>query len=290
MKYLSFATVAMAASLFATPHLSAAHAETTLCTDITALPFTITVQGIYCLKQNLNVNLATGNAITVNAANVTIDFNGWRINNQAPLATNTANGIYAENRKHLTLKNGFIRGFNRGIFLDENVADASASHLVEGMKIADSGEIGIFVEGDKSVLRDNRVLDTGGGSDSSAYGILLQFADNGLVVGNLVAGVSETSANHGVFVAVSNRVRVSGNEVTHVEGGIAVDRGITVQEVGEAIIAGNRLLNDPATGTGGIVDETDSTNIACLDNKIGGFTAASLTGCDVGLRNDVLFN
>ncbi len=280
----------MAASLFGATAISPAHAETTLCTEIITLPFTITAQGVYCLKKNLNVNLPSGNAITVNAGNATIDFNGWRINNQAPLATNQANGVYAQNRNNVTLKNGFVRGFFRGIFLSESAVDSSSSHLVEDMKIADSGTIGIYVQGDKSVLRYNRVLDTGGGPGNIAHGILLQLADDGLVADNIVSGVVETFWNSGVYVSDSDRVRVSGNEVTQVDGGSNADRGINVVFVDQAIIASNKLLNDSATGTDGIVDESDSSNITCFNNQIGGFTATPLTGCDISEGNDVLFN
>ncbi len=287
MKMLAIPAAALAVSSFFSP----VHAETTLCTEITALPFTITTQGVYCLKKNLNVNLSADGsaAITINAGNVMIDFNGFRVNNQAPLATNQANGVYAQNRKNITLRNGFIRGFYRGVYLEENATDGSSSHLVEGIKIADSGTSGIRIDGDQSVIRDNRVLATGGGPFTRAFGIVLQYADDGLIAGNIVAGVLETNFNYGVYVLSSNRVKVTGNEISGVDGGTA-DRAIGLSIGDHAIIARNRLLNDPATGTGGIVEVVGSDNVSCLDNEIGGFTATPLAGCVVNLRNDVLFN
>ncbi len=280
MKIHALAAAAMAAFLFHAPASSPAQAETTLCTEITALPFTITAQGVYCLKQNLNVNLASGNAITINAGNVTIDFNGFRVNNQAPLATNGARGVYALNRNNITLKNGFVRGFFMGIYLDETTTDASSSHLVEGMKIADSGFAGIRVEGDQSVIRDNRVLATGGGLFSTAYGIFLQFADDGIVSGNIISGVTETITNYGVFVGDLTRAKVTGNEISGVDGGTS-DRAIVLELADNVVVAQNRLLNDPATGTGGIVDVNGSDNVVCYDNEAAGFTATPFSGCDV---------
>src|SRR5262245_13223909 len=53
-----------------------AQAETTLCTPITSLPATITVQGIYCLTSDFSVNMATGSAVTIDTNNVVIDLNG----------------------------------------------------------------------------------------------------------------------------------------------------------------------------------------------------------------------
>ncbi len=291
MKIHALAAAAMAAFISLAPTSSPARAETMLCTEITALPFIITTQGVYCLKKNLNVNLSADGsaAITINSGNVTIDFNGFRVNNQAPLATNQALGVHAQDRKNITLRNGFIRGFYFGVWLEEIATDASSSHLVEGMKIADSGSYGIVVEGDQSVIRDNRVLATGGGPVTFAYGIYLSRDDDGIVSGNIVSGVSETASNFGVRVTNSIRVKVTGNEISGVNGNIN-NFAISLSSADQAIIARNRLLNDPATGTGGIVDSGGSENVACLDNEIGGHTAAPLTGCNVNLRNDVLFN
>ncbi len=288
MKVLACVAAAVAAFLSYAP----ARAETTPCTEITSLPITITVQGIYCLKQNLNVNqsASTSAAITINAGNVTIDFNGFRVNNQAPLANTFARGVYAVDRKHITLKNGFIRGFYRGIFLKENTPGTSAGHQVEGMKIADSGYSGIGVDGDKSVVRDNRVLDTGGGSSTFVYGIILSHADDGLVANNLVSGVAATVSNNGILIQVSDRVRVSGNDVTGVEGGSNADQGIVLFSVNQAIIAGNRLLNDPGTGTSGIYDNGQSSNVACRNNEVGGFSSVPFSGCDVNVGNAIDFN
>ncbi len=287
MRYYVSAAVAMAALLSFTPAISPASAETENCTEITALPFTITAQGIYCLKQNLNVNLATGNAITVNAGNVTIEFNGWRVNNQAALATTEANGVFAANRKNITLRDGFIRGFENGVFLDETVADASGSHLVEDMKIADSAAFAMIVEGDLSIVRNNRVIGVGGGSNSVVFGINLQRADDGAVTGNIVTGVSGTTGSTGIAVGDSNRVHVFDNVIAGISGS-AADAGINVFDSSAVTMAGNRLLNDAASGENGILD-TSSSGLSCLDNDIGGY-ATPLSGCDVDNGNRVLFN
>ncbi len=281
----------MAAFLSCVPALSPAHAETTLCTEITALPFTITAQGVYCLKKNLNVNLSAFDsaAITINAGNVTIDFNGFRVNNQAPLATNSTNGVFASDRSNITLKNGFIRGFATGIYLGEVSPNGSSNHLVEGMKIADSGYVGIWVAGDKSVIRDNRILATGGGPDVIAFGIYLSNLDNGLVSDNIVAGLSETLENYGVYVGNSILVKVTGNEISDVNGGTN-DRAIGLANADHAIIAQNRLLNVPGTGTAGIVDIGSSDNVACRENESAGFSATPFSGCDVPVDNVSYFN
>ncbi len=269
--------------LAATP----AHAETENCTEITALPFTIAAQGIYCLKQNLNVNLASGNAITINAGNVTIDFNGWRVNNQAA-ATNGARGIHAFNRKQITLRNGFVRGFRLGVYIAEGAANASQGHVIEDMKFGDSNYVGIWVEGDQTTIRNNRVLDTGGGGGTVAEGIHLGLADDSLVSGNQVSGISETTDNKGVFVTGSSRVLITGNTITDTAGS-PVDQGIVVETGSAIIVKGNELLNSTGGGETGIIDLGGVTDLSCLDNDIGGY-ATPLSGCDDDLGNRTLFN
>ncbi len=292
MKMLACVAASLAA-LFSCAHtISSAHAETTLCTEITALPFIVTAQGVYCLKNNLNVNLSAANsaAITINTGNVIIDFNDFRVNNQAPLATNQAIGVFAQDRKNITLRNGFIRGFYYGIFLDEVAIDGSENHLVEGMKIADSGNGGIQLEGDNSIVRDNRVLNIGGGPSSSAIGILLQMVTGGIVADNFVSGVTETYTNAGIYIGSSNGIQVSGNEVSRINGGSNSDQAISISSAYQPIIVGNRLFNDPGTGTGAIVAFNGSANVVCRDNEVGGFSAAPFSGCIVNVGNVIDFN
>ena len=46
--------------------LQPARAEVQNCTNITAIPATISTQGVYCLKQHVSAALASGAAITIN--------------------------------------------------------------------------------------------------------------------------------------------------------------------------------------------------------------------------------
>jgi parallel beta-helix repeat protein len=59
---------------------------------------------------------ASGNAITVNASNVSIDLNGHTLN--CVTSSNSANGIYGSNRANLQVRNGLIGGFNHGVDLE----------------------------------------------------------------------------------------------------------------------------------------------------------------------------
>ena len=149
-------------------------AETIDCTAITSLPYTINAQGVYCLTGHLATNMATGNAITINVNNVILDLNGYKIGNLAAGNTTTAYGIYAYHRQNITIKNGTIRGFHRGIILtDDSPWTTSQGHVVENVRADMNFFVGIQVDGRGNVIRDNTVVDTGGhDSDIYAFGIV----------------------------------------------------------------------------------------------------------------------
>jgi hypothetical protein len=58
---------------------TSANAETINCTEITTVPFVITVQGNYCLKSDKSSSSTTGNMIDIQTNNVTIDLNGFKL-------------------------------------------------------------------------------------------------------------------------------------------------------------------------------------------------------------------
>src|SRR5215831_2499821 len=109
-------------------------AETTVCTAITTVPFTITVQGIYCLTQDIETNLADGNAIEIATSNVELDLNGYKLGNLSAGPGTTATGIHALDRKNITVKNGTVRGFVEGIRLEDVSSGVSQGHIVEDIR------------------------------------------------------------------------------------------------------------------------------------------------------------
>ena len=81
-------------------------------TPIASLPYTVSSGGNYYLTQNLTYSGAAGNAITVNASNVTIDLNGYQL--FSPNSNNSV-GIYGNNVSNVSIKNGAIAGFTFAI-------------------------------------------------------------------------------------------------------------------------------------------------------------------------------
>src|SRR2546429_8082646 len=86
-------------------------------------------------------------------------------------------GIYALDRQNITIKNGTVRGFYRGILLHDSGGDASQGHVVEDIRADQNTFIGIQVNGRSSLIRNNQVVATGGttffGGNADAYGIAI---------------------------------------------------------------------------------------------------------------------
>src|SRR5207244_1986247 len=101
-------------------------------TAIAAVPFTITTPGIYCVTQEITTNLATGNAIQIDASNVVLDLNGHKLGNLTAGPGTTATGIHAVDRKNITIKNGSVRGFEFGVLLEDS--GNSSGHIVEDIR------------------------------------------------------------------------------------------------------------------------------------------------------------
>ena len=243
------------------------HAETTDCTPISYLPYTITTQGVYCLTGNLNTAIATGNAITVDTNNVIIDLNGWKLGDLAAGPATQANGIYALQRKNITIKNGTIRGFQRGIFLqDYTPHTTSQAHLIEDIRADLNTLSGISVYGQGSIVRRNVVVATGIPSNTSlcgafgietagpgvrvlnndvsetraglcqAAGISVKYADGSMIRDNRVSGVSAPSGSWGILVSNSDDVVARANDISDpgelgltitIGGGIYMDNLVT---------------------------------------------------------------
>src|SRR5262245_37058319 len=122
-----------------------ARPETVACTPITSLPTVITVRGVYCFTGNLSTAATTGSAIDIQVNNVVLDLNAFTLIGLAGPATQAV-GIHGLNRRNITIKNGTVRGFLRGIHL-ETSGGTSPGHVVEGIRAEQNTFVGIHVEG-----------------------------------------------------------------------------------------------------------------------------------------------
>jgi nitrous oxidase accessory protein NosD len=140
---------------------------------IARLPFTITKPGNYTLSRSLTYQ-GTSHAITVNASDVTIDLRGFTITSAGAVSlTNETAAIYAQDQRNITIRNGTLRGFFRGIYLEKSGAGNPENHLVEHIRAEDCTFLGIQVKGRGSVIRNNVVTNVGGATSftGARYGI-----------------------------------------------------------------------------------------------------------------------
>lgn len=110
---------------------------------------TITDSGSYFLSTNLSTTLGT--CLTVDADQVTIDLNGFAITGPG-LPTN-ARGIFAADRRAITIRNGSISGFDIGVLLLHEGPNGTNA-TVEGLHVTDNN-FGIEVYSLGSIIRDN---------------------------------------------------------------------------------------------------------------------------------------
>ena len=222
---------------------ASASADTLVCAMITSIPYTITQAGSYCLDRDLTMSSEDpGAAITIAASQVVLDLNSFTLANYPvhPRLTAT-NGIYALNRQHITVRNGTVRGFLRGVYLQGSFNGFNEEHLVEGIGADDNNYEGIAVEGSGTVVRNNRVLALPGSSLSGlgegrgirVMGVAAQVLDNQVFE---VHGEPGTSRAYGIYVN-SSYATVQGNRVANA-------RELTELTIAIGIVAPNVLVLD----------------------------------------------
>jgi hypothetical protein len=198
------------------------HAETIQCTAIASLPTTIISQGIYCLTSDFSTNLSSGAAITINANNVILDLNGHKIGNLSAGIATTADGIYAEDRQNITIKNGTIRGFFAAITLN-SFTSTSQGHLIEGIRADQSTYSGINVSGNGCLVRGNQVVATGGTTTITATTMGISIYGTGSrVIDNDVITVTPTAggvSSDGMMISGTDCMVIN-NRVTDASTGI----------------------------------------------------------------------
>jgi len=274
IKYLTLTSLLLTAS--------SAWAETIDCTAITTLPYIITTQGIYCFTGNLATSMTSGIAIEIQTNNVTIDMNGWKLGGLGAGAGTTAKGIYAWQRKNITISNGTISGFFLGIWLhDSPPYTTSQGHLIEDIRADQNTKIGIDVFSRGSIVRRNQVVDTGGSSvESDAYGIVI-IGPGARVLNNDISGSAATGSGigGGVFVHAADGTVLESNRIDDISSGTGSTYGLYIANSNDVLVVGNRL-----TGAVNGIYYNGSTG-KYKDNLTSSVTTPFTNGTDAGGNN-----
>jgi len=221
-----------------------AQAETTNCTAITSLPYTISSQGTYCLNGNLSTNMTSDNAITINTGNVVLDLNGYTIGGSQAGTGTQAIGIYAFYRKNITIRNGTVRGFFRGIWLeDSSPYTTSQGHIIEDIRADRNTQNGIMVEGLGNIIRNNLVLSTGGNSSYPSFNGIYVLGPGNRVINNDVYETKEqgTVWACGIYANSTSGLVVENNRMGNAAFGTGYSAGIYIQASANAMVKDNTI-------------------------------------------------
>ena len=275
---------------FALPRPAAATEDYEACNAfIDSLPTVISTPGTWCLASDLTTSMVSGVAITIDSDDVTLDCNGFRIDDSGGGTGTTAVGIQATNHSHLTVRRCEVRTFRIGLLFEQSAADTSVGHLVEDNLFNINRYQGLSVYGDRSVVRRNRVFKTGVGVSAldQAFGISTQQSVD--VLDNIVSVVEGNSSSgdvYGIDVQDNFDGSVRGNQVRGVhKNGTGNAHGLRIQAadgnsrvpVRNNTLAGNGLAGDTGleciSGLGGGI-----ATVRAKNNVIHGF-GTPLSGC-----------
>jgi hypothetical protein len=124
-------------------------------TKISTLPYTITTPGFYYLTGNLNYSSTTGNAITINADDVTLDLMGFALTGPGA-ATGTVEAITISGRTNVEVRNGTVRNFFVGVH-DGDINNGK-KHRALNLRVTNT-TFGIIFDGQNHLIKNCSSMD-----------------------------------------------------------------------------------------------------------------------------------
>lgn len=228
-------------------------------TPISSVPYSITQSGSYYLTANLTAG-AGENGITVSADDVTIDLNGFTLRGSG--AVDTTGIFIANNKNRMTVKNGIIRYFDKGIYCTPVSMFLPSYSRFEKLSISSCSSYGIYA-GKATRINDCNVHNNAGSGIVSSADSLLS---NCMSRNNFGSGIS-----------VGNDSVVEECIATGIQG----DYGISA---GDGALLENCTANNNQVGYGIYVGEGSSLN-RCIARNNSGYSGiyaeegASLRDC-----------
>jgi hypothetical protein len=183
-------------------------------TPISSLPYPINSSGSYYLTSNLT---STGDGITVNADNVTIDFNGFTMTGPGKSSA-TGYGVYMDGRKNVEIKNGTIREFGYD-GIRENNNPYGQGHRIIHMRVEDNGGpfyYGIFLSGKHHLIRDCLANSNGNSGINVGAGATVTGnttsgnGDHGMIIGSgstVTGNTISYNASHGIYASYGSTIK-----------------------------------------------------------------------------------
>ena len=162
------------------------------------IPLTINEPNSYYFAGNLKSNSVVGNAITIEADNVTIDLIGFEL--VGPGQQSGANyGIYMDGRYNVEIRNGTVKEFGADGICEYNLDWKGKEHRVINVRAITNGGYGIYLKGYAHLVKDCTVGKSSGGG--------MYIGHNSTVTGNTIF----FNQNSGIYS--EDGVTVPGNTV-----------------------------------------------------------------------------
>lgn len=264
-------------------------------TPIASAPFTITTSGSYYLTKSVSV--ASGDAITINANDVTLDLNGFTISSTNPNPV-TGTGILIGSSLHnITISNGHISGaivfsagsyggsgFYNGIYFSGGPPLATR---VVGVTISGCKSMGIDLSSVSSTVVESCAVNTVGG-----YGVAAATVNNCTALQCGLAGIAATNANNCFgattgsddgIVVLNNAMNCNGTSVTGngINAATATSCTGTVSGGAKAGILAKVAFAcfGTSNGTGKGLDATNAIACSGTATSGAGLNAVTTVGC-----------
>ena len=274
--------------ILATSFTASTQAETIDCTAITSLPAVISTQGNFCLTDKLSTSITSGNAIEITVNNVTLDLNENALGGLAGGTATTAVGIYVNQKKNITIKNGVIRGFRTGIqFDDVSPFSASTGNVIQGILADQNREFGIWMRGSGNTVKNSQIVNTGGAPaapDLNSRGIVM-VGPGAKVRGNAVSGTFTNGTGSafalGIVGSNADGILIHSNSVTN-ESLVTNTRGIVLNNTSTGAILRNNDIVNMLIG----INFTDGSTGKYFNNLTTGVTTPFSGGTPIGNNNN----
>ncbi len=163
-----------------------------LTSGLVSTGLTISRPGTYVLTEDLEFSTQDTAAITISSDDVTIDLNGFTLTGPGQAVGTSGDGIYADNVKNITVKNGVVRDF-RGDGIDLLGVTACQSTNVLNVTAYNNGGFGIICGIGGTISGCTADNNAGGG---------LNFYQGGVVRDN----TCYNNTHYGIFVNTNNLV------------------------------------------------------------------------------------
>jgi hypothetical protein len=269
-----------------TPHAARAAESYDNCTGfITSLPAVISSEGTWCFNHDLNTTITSGQAITVATDNVVVDCNDFKLSGPAGSAATTAYGIFSFDHLNTTVRHCNIRFFYIGVGL---IGANGGGHAVEDNRIQSDTNVGIWAEGDGSVVRRNSVYYIGGSTQNAdAIGVKTKYSVD--VMDNRLSGVPATAGANGnafgIYTSANLHGRIIGNSVYNLaKNGTGLEYAIYNNDSDRITLRENEVFGTASAGSIGL--RCANANGSAAENFVNGFAVGMLT-CTDGGGNDV---